>query len=362
MSMMRLIRGCVEQYFSDEEALFLLLLMVVGFVIVLTLGSELAPAIASVIVAYLLQGPVLALKRRGVGHTAASTVVFVLFVVVCLTIMLIIIPAVWGQVTQLFTELPNMLSKGHELMVILPERYPQIFDQEQIKVFSKTIGEEVGRVGQLALSFSLSNLPNVVAILIYLVLVPILVFFFLKDGNMMVRWWVSLMPSKRVLIGRVWREMDQQFANYIRGKVVEIGVVGVVTYAAFAIMGLRYAALLAILVGLSVVIPYIGAAVVTIPVVLIAYFQWGLSSDFYYLVAVYFIIQALDGNVLVPLLFSEAVNLHPVVIILAVLLFGGLWGLWGVFFAIPLATIFKAVLTAWPKGVQATQQEPDPQA
>ena len=166
------------------------------------------------------------------------------------------------------------------------------------------------------------------------------------------------MPTKRVSIGKVWLEMDQQFANYIRGKVVEIGVVGFVTYVSFAIMGIQYAALLAILVGLSVVIPYIGAAVVTIPVVLIAYFQWGISSDFYYLVAVYFIIQALDGNVLVPLLFSEAVNLHPVVIILAVLVFGGLWGLWGVFFAIPLATLFKAVITAWPKGVKAAQAEP----
>ncbi|MGB3666301.1 MAG: AI-2E family transporter [Bermanella sp.] len=362
MSMMRLIRGWVEQYFSDEEALFLLLLLVAGFVIVLTLGGELAPAIASVVVAYLLQGPVLALKRRGVGHTMASVIVFVLFIVLCLAIMFILVPAVWGQVTQLFTELPNMLAKGHDLLVILPERYPQIFDEGQVQALGKTIGEEAGRIGQLALSFSLSNLPNVFAILIYLVLVPLLVFFFLKDGNMMVRWWVSVMPTKRVLIGKVWREMDDQFANYIRGKVVEIGVVGVVTYIAFAIMEIRYAALLAILVGLSVVIPYIGAAVVTVPVVMIAYFQWGISSDFYYLVAVYFIIQALDGNVLVPLLFSEAVNLHPVVIILAVLLFGGLWGLWGVFFAIPLATIFKAVITSWPKGMQAAQQEPETQA
>jgi len=173
---------------------------------------------------------------------------------------------------------------------------------------------------------------------------------------MMVRWWVSLLPTRRSLIGRVWREMDEQFANYIRGKVLEIVIVGSVTYVAFAIMGIRYAALLAILVGLSVVIPYIGAAVVTVPVVLIAYFQWGVGSEFYYLVAVYFIIQALDGNVLVPLLFSEVVNLHPVVIILAVLVFGGLWGLWGVFFAIPLATLFKAVLTSWPKGVRAAKE------
>lgn len=357
MSMMRLIRGWIDQYFSDEEALFLLLLLVLGFVVILSLGSILAPAIASVILAYLLQGPMLALKRRGISHTVASTIVFVVFVVLCLAILLIIIPAVWGQVTQLFNELPKMLAKGQSLLTVLPEQYPQYFSAEQIKALTVSVGEELGRMGQLVVSFSLHNLPNMVAFLIYAILVPLLIFFFLKDGDMMVRWWVSLLPSKRALIGQVWREMDQQFANYIRGKVVEILVVGAATYIAFAIMGIRYAALLAILVGLSVVIPYIGAAVVTIPVVLIAYFQWGIGSDFYYLVAVYFIIQALDGNVLVPLLFSEAVNLHPVVIILAVLVFGGLWGLWGVFFAIPLATLFKAVITSWPRGVKAAKEE-----
>jgi len=60
------------------------------------------------------------------------------------------------------------------------------------------------------------------------------------------------------------------------------------------------------------------------------------------------VIQMLDGNVLVPLLFSEAVDLHPVAIVIAVLFFGGLWGLWGVFFAIPLATLVNAILSAWP--------------
>jgi putative permease len=183
------------------------------------------------------------------------------------------------------------------------------------------------------------------------------VFFFLKDGQNMISWWVSTLPTRRHLIGRVWREMDQQIANYIRGKVLEIVIVGFVTYIGFMWLDLRYAALLAILVGLSVVVPYIGAAAVTVPVVLVAYFQWGWSNAFIYLVSVYFVIQALDGNVLVPLLFSEVVNLHPVVIILAVLVFGSVWGFWGVFFAIPLATLVKAVLSAWPKGLQQIKTE-----
>jgi len=82
---------------------------------------------------------------------------------------------------------------------------------------------------------------------------------------------------------------------------------------------------------------------------MIAYFQWGWTASFGYVLIAYGIIQALDGNVLVPLLFSEVVNLHPVAIIVAVLVFGGVWGFWGIFFAIPLATLVQAVLKAWPK-------------
>jgi putative permease len=80
----------------------------------------------------------------------------------------------------------------------------------------------------------------------------------------------------------------------------------------------------------------------------IAWFQWGWSADFAWIIVAYGIIQALDGNLLVPLLFSEVVNLHPVAIIIAVLFFGGIWGFWGVFFAIPLATLVQAVMNAWP--------------
>jgi putative permease len=115
-------------------------------------------------------------------------------------------------------------------------------------------------------------------------------------------------------------------------------------------MGLNYALLLAVLMGLQVILPYIGATLVTFPVLGVAYFQWGLSNDdFMAIVIAYAIIQAVDGVLLVPLLFSEAVNLHAIAIIVAILFFGGLWGFWGVFLAIPLATVVKAVLTSWPR-------------
>ena len=186
--------------------------------------------------------------------------------------------------------------------------------------------------------------------MIYLFLVPMMIFFFLKDKALLIDWFLQFMPKQRHLTVRVWEEVDTQIGNYVRGKFSEIFILWFVSFATFAGIGLNYAMLLAVLMGIQVIIPYIGATLITFPVLGVAYFQWGLSGDqFMYLVIAYSIIQALDGVVLVPVLFSEAVNLHAIAIIVAILFFGGVWGFWGVFFAIPLATVVKAVLTAWPR-------------
>ncbi|MDZ7687063.1 MAG: AI-2E family transporter [Gammaproteobacteria bacterium] len=154
--------------------------------------------------------------------------------------------------------------------------------------------------------------------------------------------------------------MNDQMANYIRGKALEMVLTGVVTYIFFKLFELEYAALLAFLVALSVIVPYVGVAVVSVPVVIIAYLQFGWTPTFFYLVLGYAIIQAIDGFFIVPLLFSEANNLHPIAIITAILVFGSWWGLWGVFFAIPLATLIKAVMSAWPQGGLATREATGP--
>ncbi len=141
----------------------------------------------------------------------------------------------------------------------------------------------------------------------------------------------------------------------MRGKFVEILIIWITSFIAFSLMGLNYAMLLSLLVGISVIVPYVGATVVTIPVALIAFSQWGVTSEFGYLLAIYALIQFLDGNLLVPLLFSEVVNLHPIAIIVSVVFFGSLWGIWGVFFAIPLATFIQAVIKAWPSHEPAAE-------
>ena len=169
-------------------------------------------------------------------------------------------------------------------------------------------------------------------------------------------WFCGFLPRRRPLLSGIWSELNLQFSNYARGKGIEVFIIGLASYVSFALFGLNYAALLGLLVGLSVIVPYIGATLVTIPVVMVGYFQFGVSPDFYWLLGIYAVIQILDGNVLVPLLFSEAVDLHPVAIVIAVLFFGGIWGVWGVFFAIPLATLINAILSAWPSTGTLSEQ------
>lgn len=358
--MISIIRNWIDRYFHNEEAVLLLVLLVLSFVVIWTMGADLGPALVAIIIAFLMQGMVVWLRKKGTPRLLSACIALLLLVGVMISALLFLVPVLWQQIQKLASELPGMLTQGRDLLMLLPEKYPGFVSESQIEQLIGYIGNGLATLGQDILSVSVANLPILFVILLYFVLVPLLVFFFLKDSEQMIGWAGSLLPRKRPVMSKIWAEMNLQIASYVRGKVVELFLVAVVSYAAFLALGLRYALLLALAVGFSVIVPYIGAVVVTFPVLLIGYFQWGFGYDLAVLALVYLIIQALDGNVLVPVLFSEAVKLHPVAIILAILFFGGLWGFWGVFFAIPLATLVKAISNAWPTNSTMVESPPFP--
>jgi putative permease len=345
--MLAQIKDWFDRNFADPQVVILAILLLSGSLVVLLLGRMLAPVLASVIIAYLLEGVVLRLMRLGLARMLSVLLVFVIFLAALFLLLFGITPMITRQLAQVVQTLPVNIRELRVMLAQLTENYPQIFSEEQVARMVDDLGGELLRYGsQLD---SVSGVKSLVALLIFLVLMPILVFFFLKDKAAILAWLTSYLPSNRALATSVWHEVDAQIGNYVRGKVLEILIVWIVTYLVFSLLDLQFAMLLSMLVGFSVLIPYIGAAVVTVPVALVALFQFGPSAEFVWVIVAYAIIQALDGNVLVPILFSEVVSLHPVAIIVAVLVFGGIWGFWGVFFAIPLATLVNAVLRAWPR-------------
>lgn len=336
--------------FSDPAAVGLFFTLLFMLLFLEFFGHFFMPVLISIVLAYLLLSAVRRLKQWHFSHTAAVFTVFCAFIGLVVFALVWLLPIVLHQLQNLVTDLPDTFSHGHSWVTSLMQKYPAIFSASQFQQGVSFVQTEFVHWGQTGLKHLLTLIPNLITVVLYFILVPLLLFFFLKDSKKISDWFSQFLPKHRSLVSVVARDVNHKIGCYVRGRVIEIILIAAVTWIVFAILGINYAALLATLVGLSVIIPYIGAVVVTVPVVIVALMQWGVSSHLVYLLIAYSAIIAVDANILVPLLFSETMDLHPVVIILSVLVFGGLWGFWGVFFAIPLATVGDVVLRAWPKG------------
>jgi len=341
---------------SNPQVVILAGILLSCFLIIYFFGRMLVPLLVGLVIAYMLEGLIRILSHTHLPRTVLVVIVFSLFMTLLLLAFFLLIPMLLKQVTQLVQQTPTMLAQAQVMLEQLPEKYPRYISQAQVDELLVNLRTELVAFGQAFIAKTVSSLIRLLTLVVYFVLVPLLVFFFLKDKDKIIAWIMGFLPKERSLSIQVWLDADRQIGNYIRGKVWEIIIVWSATYIVFNLFKLPYAMLLSLVVGLSVIVPYVGATVVTLPVMLVAYFHCGFNPAFFYITGAYAVIQLLDGNVLVPLLFAEVVNLHPVATIASLCIFGGLWGFWGVFFAIPLATLIQAVLTAWPRAHASDEQ------
>ena len=340
-----------KKIFSNEETLIFALLLSIGFLIIFFLGNILTPFLMSLIFAYLLIGMQKRLEAYGLNSTVALIFTYSFFLLIGIALMVWLVPLVYQQLQSLVLEIPKWVKTFTVFIQTVPENYPDLVSSDQITTFLQSLSGQITAISEEFLKASIAGIQNTVTIAINLILLPILVFFFLFDRDSIISSFLKILPKERAMLQNVWVEMDDQLSNYARGKAIEIVIVGLAAAIIFLYFDLQYIALLSVLVGFSVLIPFLGAFLVTIPVAIIGLLQFGLSFDFWLLMGAYLVLQILDGNLLVPLLFSDAVKLHPVIIMLAVFVFGALFGFWGVFFAIPIATLIKAIWNSWPKNL-----------
>jgi len=342
------INNLLRKIFSNEETLVFSLLVVVAFLILFFFGNILTPFLVSIIFAYLLLGMQNRMQSYGLGQSLAFVLTYSFFLLLGLALMIWLIPVVYQQLQSLILEIPKWVNSLMLFAQEIPGKYPDLVSSDQITAFLQSLSGEITSISQDFLKASITGIQNTLAVAVNIILLPILVFFFLYDRKAIISGFLSILPKERMMLKSIWVEMDGQLSNYARGKAIEIVIVGSLAAVIFLYFGLEYVALLSVLVGFSVLIPYLGAFIVTLPVAAVGLLQFNLTFEFWLLMGSYLALQILDGNLLVPLLFSDAVKLHPVAIILAVFIFGSLFGFWGVFFAIPIATLIKAIWNAWP--------------
>ena len=333
-----------NRFFSNEESIYFAILLVTSFGFIIYFGKVLLPVIISLVIAFLLNGLMRSLISFNLSKKIAFSITLIVFFGFYLSLFMAL-PSLGAQINNLLQNLPSIVASFQETLSIMND----YFSEEDLEVIFSNLSSQIS----ILLSSALGQLAGTVSLMfnaiLYAIMIPLMVFFFLKDKEELLPLAASVLPKENDFMKTVFTEMNGQLFNYVTGKFIEMLIVATASYIVFALLGLPYAVLIAILVGLSVIIPIFGAILVTIPVVLIGLYEWGLTSNFYWLLGLYLLIQVLDGNVLVPILFSNRNNLHPVIIIIAVLFFGGIWGFWGLFFAIPLATFIKAIINSWPE-------------
>lgn len=340
--------AALQRRIKDPQITAMILVLVAGALLILTLGKALAPVLTAVVVAYLLEGMVRHLTRWGAPRPLSVGLVFGLFLLLMLAVLFLLMPALAQQLTKLLGEIPRITGVVKSLMRAFAESASGLVNPAFAENLLVRLVEASQNLAADTVTYLLQSIPGLLSVFVYLFLVPFLVFFFLKDKEVLLAGFRRFLPKERNLLMRVLRNADYGMAGYIRGKFLELLLLGGASYVVFTVQGVEYAFLLALLTGLSVLIPFLGVAVATVPVVVLGLVQWGISIEAMEPFIAYTVLQILDGSIVAPLILGESCRLHPTLIMGAVLLFGFFWGVLGVFFAVPLAVLVKSILEAIP--------------
>ena len=299
------------------------------------------PLLLALIVTFLLDPLVHLLERTNLGKTWCIFVVF-LILGLLLTLFGLLIAPHWDTMwTALQGDLPRYVARGNQVIQnirnSLVESFPflQTFD---LLTHGKLKAESI-------MSTVLASTPkSAMRIGSLMVLVPFFTFFFLRDGRKMMRTLISLSPNRHFeMILDLYSTIGQQLARFIRGRLLEALIVGIVVTVGLSVTDIRYAPFLGIFAGLTNLVPYIGPLVGMVPGLLVALVDLGLGGQFWWILIVYLVIAQVivDNFILIPMLISRVANLHPIWVVIAVITGGKLYGVIGMIIGVPIFSIIK---------------------
>ncbi len=313
---------------------------------VICFSSVLIPFFIAIVLAYIFVSLDKDLVRRGVPDAISMPVVTVLVVGIFGGVSVYLAPIVWEQSINFAKEIPALYASFKSGLTTMIEVYLGSESKDVVDNIFAHISEVVAKAAGSLANHTVGSILNLSVLALYLIIIPLLTFLFIKDRQVILTFAARFVSNNETksTIQYYWSKIDTQLANYIQGKLIEIIIIGAVSFILFMVLGLKYAALLATCVGLSVLIPYVGAFSVSVPIAAVALAQWGVDTQAFVLFFAYLLLQVFDGNILVPFIFSEKMKLHPIAILFAVFVFGYIGGIIGVFFSIPLLALMKVYI------------------
>ena len=333
----------INNLIKNQQFMFLAIVLVTGFMSLWVVGDLSTPILTSIVLALLFRPMQVYFTKIGLPEKLSVFVTFLIVVLLAILFFLIFIPLFINEANRYWNELPNLVVIAEPILELLGQYNAP---NESIEGAQSFLSEIAGFASE-ALSFSISRLQDTANLLLTLILVPIFLFFWLWDTDTLSSGFSKLVPKKRKFLVKVWNETNTNFQSYFKAKFVEVFVVALTGSLMFWALGLNSPVLLGVSFGLSQLIPFFGPVFMTFPVLIVSLAQFGLDPYVIVILLFYALLQNIDGNIFLPFLMSGVVKLPAVVVLLSVFLFGAIFGIWGVFFAVPIASFIKSLMDNW---------------
>lgn len=319
-----------------------LMLLLGAFVLVITVDNLLLSSVLAFVIAYLLGPWVNSLERTGLDRIFATVLIFILIGGVVGFVIYMSAPLVADQLSSLKMEVPKYID-GVTRILVDTEKKLQFFSAETYTI------DISGRVERWMVSSTDSlfqNLPQIVSkSLTTLLLAPFLAFFMIKDGRNINRSLLSLVPNSVFEITlNLYHQINEQMGQFIRARLLEATIVGVVTFVGLGVLKFPYAVFLAAFAALTNLIPYVGPLIGAVPALMIAMVNGSSTLEIVLVAIVYAVAQLIDIVFIIPLVVAKIVDLHPVAVVIAIIVGAQLMGILGMIISIPVASVLKVTL------------------
>jgi len=317
-------------------------LVVIGLALT-WLGPVLTPFLVGAILAYLGKPIVARAERRGIPRSLSTLFVMLFMGILLAGLFLVLIPLVQGEVTSITKRLPDLVSRlTARVGPFVQEKFDITLslDFDSIRTFISDNAEQARQLSVRLLSGVKTGGAIVLSLLVNLALIPVVMFYLLRDWNMILARLDDLLPRRwGPKVRTIAREVDGVLAEFLHGQLLVMIALAAYYTVALSIVRLDHAVAIGILTGLLVFIPYVGFGLGFLLGVTAAALQFHGWPGFFAVLAVYGVGQLLESYVLVPLLVGDRIGLHPLAVIFALLAFGELFGFAGVLMALPVSAV-----------------------
>jgi predicted PurR-regulated permease PerM len=309
-----------------------------------TMGSVMLPYVVGAALAYFLDPVVDRLETLGLGRVAATALITLGSVLVLVLLVLAVIPTLIQQTYALINEAPEM---SRRMQAFLIEKFPELSDSTSVmRQTLSDIGTAVQSKGAVLAQGLVSSAMSLISALIFLIVTPVVAFYLLVDWDHMVARLDTMLPRDHApVIRRLAGEIDETLSSFVRGQFSVCAIMGIYYSIGLMLAGLQFGLVVGAFAGIVTFIPYVGALLGCILAIGLALFQyWGEWTHVIIITAVFMTGQMAEGNVITPKLVGKSVGLHPVVLMLALSVFGSLFGFVGMLVAVPVAAALGVLI------------------